>query len=196
MIGAAPDGAGLCASCCGRDAPECPGCNTPGDLLRGGLCPRCTLSERVHYLLSSESGLVPAQLAPLAEALDGAENPYPVLTWLHRSRASRALVQLAGQGAEVTHALVDTLPQNAPTHHVRDLLVTAGVLPWRNEDLARLEHWITRKMTQLPPDQATIIRPFAEWRVLRDARRNAARNRYTSRQPRATSARSGPRCHS
>ncbi|MEV0259412.1 hypothetical protein AB0H82_34810 [Streptomyces sp. NPDC050732] len=116
----------------------------------------------------------------MADALTGAENPYPVLGWLRRSPSARALAQLAGQQVPVTHEVLDALPQRITTRHVRALLVLAGVLPERNEHLARLEHWVNGELPRLPAHQATIVRPFAEWQVVRDARRRAARGRYTS----------------
>jgi hypothetical protein len=42
-----------------------------------------------------------------------------------------------------------------------------------------LEAWADRTIDRLPKRQQRIIRPFAEWQVIRDARRRAARNRYT-----------------
>lgn len=62
----------------------------------------------------------------------------------------------------------------------REMLVAVGVLPLRQENLARLELWLSGIVKQLPPHQARIIRPFAEWSIVRDARRRAARSRYTA----------------
>jgi hypothetical protein len=42
-----------------------------------------------------------------------------------------------------------------------------------------LEAWADRTIDRLPKPQQRIIRPFAEWHVIRDARRRAARYRYT-----------------
>ncbi|MET9694237.1 hypothetical protein ABZY81_38435 [Streptomyces sp. NPDC006514] len=179
MVGTAPDGSGLCAGCCG-DTGRYPACRGPADLLGGGRCARCTLADRVNDLLAGDRGAVPAQLAALAGVLTGADNPYPVLSWLHRSQAARLLAHLAGHDSPISHELLDNLPQNAPTRHVRGLLITAGVLPRRHEHLAHLEHWITHTMPALlAPHHTPVIRPFAEWHVLRDARRRTTRNRYS-----------------
>ncbi|MER6200648.1 hypothetical protein ABT234_25195 [Streptomyces sp. NPDC001586] len=164
MVATASDGSGLCAGCCGDT----------------GRCARCTLADRVHDLLTGDRGAVPNQLTGLAGVLTGAENPYPVLSWLHRSQAARLLAHLAGQDSPISHELLDNLPQNAPTRHVRGLLITARVLPRRHEHLAHLEHWITHTMPALlEPHHTSVIRPFAEWHVLRDARRRTTRNRYS-----------------
>ncbi|MFD7973437.1 hypothetical protein [Streptomyces clavifer] len=116
----------------------------------------------------------------MTDALVSAENPYPVLGWLRRSPCAKALAQLAGRAEPLTHELLDALPQGTTTRHVRSLLVVAGVLPERNEHLARLERWVTHTLPALPGHQAIVIRPFAEWHVVRDARRRAVRDRYSN----------------
>ncbi|MBQ0967665.1 XRE family transcriptional regulator [Streptomyces sp. RK23] len=181
MIGRAVDGSDLCATCCGRDDPgaRCGRCDQPGDLFDDGQCPRCVLGGRVRDLLSGDHDAVPDHLQAMADALTSAVNPYPVLGWLRRSPSAKALAQLAGRAEPLTHELLDALPQGTTTRHVRSLLVVAGVLPERNEHLARLEQWLTSKLPALPGHQAMVIRPFAEWHVVRDARRRAARDRYS-----------------
>ncbi|MEW2490653.1 hypothetical protein [Streptomyces sp. NPDC048411] len=91
------------------------------------------------------------------------------------------MAQLASRAEPVTHEVLDALPRSATTRHVRSLLVIAGVLANRDEHLARLERWVTWDLPRLPAYQAAIVRPFAEWHVVRDARRRAARGRYPQR---------------
>ncbi|MFD7340252.1 XRE family transcriptional regulator [Streptomyces violascens] len=182
IIGRSDEGGDLCAACCGHQNPavRCRSCGQSGDLIDGGGCPRCVLAERVRDLLSGNDGTVAEPLQAMADALTRVANPYPVLGWLRRSPSARALTQLAGQQEPVTHEVLDALPQSATTRHVRALLVISGVLPERNEHLARLERWVNRELPDLPTQQATIVRPFAEWHVVRDARRRSSRGRYTS----------------
>ena len=103
------------------------------------------------------------------------------LRWLQKGAAPRILAQLVAQRTEITHALLDVLPQDLTTRHVREMLVATGILPRRQENLARLELWLDDVLNQLPRHQKTVIAPFAEWSVVRDARRRAARGRYTTR---------------
>lgn len=70
--------------------------------------------------------------------------------------------------------MVDGLPQGAVTRYIREVLVSTGILPHRQETLARLQLWARDTVGALPPHQARVIRPFAEWCVVRDARRRAA----------------------
>jgi hypothetical protein len=80
---------------------------------------------------------------------------------------------------QLSHQALDGLAQGPTTAYVRGLLVAAGVLPRRDENLALLTNWLTRTLATLPEHHSTLIRAFAEWHVLRDARRRSARGRYT-----------------
>ncbi|MEV6756587.1 hypothetical protein [Streptomyces sp. NPDC051214] len=130
-------------------------------------------------LLSGGAAAIPGPLEPLAHVLTGATNPYPVLAWLRRSTAAHLLGRLARQPDHLDHEALDALPQRHATAYVRGLLVTAGILPQRDENLALLTNWAARTLAGLPPHHATPIRPFAEWHIIRDARRRSARGRYS-----------------
>ncbi|MDO0912624.1 hypothetical protein QQM39_17755 [Streptomyces sp. DT2A-34] len=130
-------------------------------------------------LLSVDGTSMSQLLQPLAVVLTGAENPYRVLQWLRRSPAARLLERQALDPGSLNHESLDTLPQRAATAYVRGLLVTAGILPPRDENLALLTNWVARTVAELPARQANLIRPFAEWHIIRDARRRSARGRYT-----------------
>ncbi|WP_258053321.1 hypothetical protein [Streptomyces sp. Ru72] len=135
--------------------------------------------DRVGNLLAGEDGQIVPALAPLAEALATAPRPRSVLAWLRRSPSARLLATLSAGHAEITHELLDDLPQDAATRHVRDLLVHTHVLPKRQEYFNQLELWFRRTAQDLPAAHIEIIRPFAEWFVIRDARRRADRGRYS-----------------
>ncbi|MCL6737491.1 hypothetical protein [Streptomyces neyagawaensis] len=143
-------------------------------------CSRCVAKDRVRNLLSGEDGTVHPQLQPLAEQLGAAQEPWSVITWARRSDSARMLAGLAAQHQEITHEILDGLPQDWRTLYVRELLVAAGVLPKRQENFARLRLWLNDTLAGLPPHQARVIRPFAEWGILRDARRRADKGRYTA----------------
>lgn len=181
LIGQTTEGTLLCKACSFPDEPveRCSACGEPADLYAGGCCPRCTLAARVTGLLSVDGATVAQSLQPLADVLTGADNPYPVLQWLRRSPAARLLGRLVRDPGALTHESLDTLPQRAVTAYVRGLLVAAGILPPRDENLAMLTNWVTRTVAELPASQAHLIRPFAEWHIIRDARRRSARGRYT-----------------
>ncbi|MGW6868978.1 XRE family transcriptional regulator [Streptomyces sp. NPDC054901] len=181
LIGRTADGGLECRTCALPDGPphRCADCGEPADLLPGRRCPRCTLTTRVNDLLSGDEPTLPEPLEPLAHVLTYAANPYPVLAWLRRSPAAHLLGSLARQPHTLDHSALDALPQRHATAYVRGLLVTAGILPPRDENLALLTNWAARMLAGLPPHHATLIRPFAEWHIIRDARRRSARGRYS-----------------
>jgi hypothetical protein len=116
----------------------------------------------VSDLLSPDDGAVPATLAPLRTVLTKADNPHRVLQWLRRSPSTRLVAQLARQPDELTHDALDALAPGLVSDYVRGLLVSAGILPARDENLALLTRWLTRKLAALSPQHSTMIRAFAE----------------------------------
>lgn len=180
LVGRGDDGKNICGPCSGTDIDyACRRCGYPGDIYADGFCARCVAQDRVRDLLSDEDGIVRPQLQPLADQLGAAREPWSVLSWTRRSDAARLLAGLATQHRELTHELLDDLPQEPRTFYIRELLVAAGVLPKRQEDFARLRLWIRDTLTDLPSHHARVIRPFAEWGVLRVARRRADKGDYT-----------------
>jgi hypothetical protein len=65
-----------------------------------------------------------------------------VVSWLGASRSALLLGNLARTGDLITHDLLDDLPQDQALRYVRDVLVSSGVLPARNEHLERLAPWL------------------------------------------------------
>ncbi|TCM42754.1 hypothetical protein [Kribbella sp. VKM Ac-2568] len=183
LVGRTDENRDLCGPCSGTDiAFVCNRCGFPGDIYADGACTRCVVGDRVRDLLSHDEkgGIAPA-LRPLADGLIALHPPVTVLRWLQKCAGPRVLAQLVSQRTEISHASLDVLPQDLTTRHVREILVATGILPQRQENLARLELWLDNILKQLPPRQKQFIAPFAEWSIVRDARRRAARGRYTTR---------------
>lgn len=179
MVGRNPGGQDICATCSGVDLDfSCRTCGIEGLNYADGKCTRCVMTDRVNDLLSFDDGTVVPQLQPLADALSAA-NPESVQTWLQASSSARLLAQLVVERRAISHELLDELDQNNGTRYIRQLLVTTGILTSRQEEFAQLQIWASRKIQGLPAHQSRVVRPFAEWRVIRDARKRAARRRYT-----------------
>jgi hypothetical protein len=136
------------------------------------------VKESVHRLLSGEDGTIASHLQPFADALIAA-NPVTVRGWLNNSRSVGLLAEFVAEQTPITHEALDRFLPAAHINHVRGLLVTTGVLPRRNEALARLELWVARHVPTLPSHQQNPIRPYAEWHIVRRARRQAARSTYS-----------------
>ncbi|WP_405161545.1 XRE family transcriptional regulator [Nocardia sp. NBC_01499] len=180
LIGTDATGNGLCGPCSGVDLDYlCPRCGKAGNIHTTGSCASCVVGDRVNELLSGTDGYINEQLRPLARVLAGTDRPFEMLTWLARSRSATLLARLARQHTEITHDSLDELAQDRGTRYVRAHLVATGILPARNENLAQLRLWVDTTLTGLPAHHTRLLRPFAEWHVLRDARRRADRGTYT-----------------
>lgn len=179
LIGVDADGRDICGRCCGYAKDyDCHRCGQPGHQHSDGACARCVARDRLHDLLSDTHGVLAPQLQPLAEALGGAQ-PWSLLSWLSTSPAAQLLARLVGDETAISHERLDQLPQDQNAASLRQILVNAGVLPDRHERLQQLRLWLAATLTDLPSHQRALIGPFAEWSIVRDARRRAERGRYT-----------------
>jgi len=96
-----------------------------------------------------------------------------VAAWLDRSAAPTILQNLAGQ--PLTHLALDELPAGKPVEHLRSVLVAVGTLPARDEQMARLERWITRTIADRPdPNEQQLLHRYAVWHLLRRLRSRLA----------------------
>jgi hypothetical protein len=164
----------LCATCTRPDPgfwQACPGCGEPGRIHVGGnaRCARCTIHRRLGQILGDDTGTIRPELQALHDALTTTTRTATVETWLNRSAAPGLLHALAGQ--PLTHDTLDALPPGKPVKHLRSVLVAIGTLPARDEQLARLQRWITDTIAaRTNPDEQQLLRRYAIWHVLRRLR--------------------------
>lgn len=171
----------LCAGCTDTEQlwQACPTCGA-AERLAGGPCRRCTLGDRVHQLLADDEGVVTPELQPLQQALAGAERTATVLNWLHRSAAAEVLASLGRGTRPLSHDALDELAPEKTVEHLRSVLVATRTLPERDEQLMRLERWITATLDAVPdPERRHLLQHYAVRHLLRRLRtRN--RNRPTT----------------
>jgi hypothetical protein len=161
----------LCATCT-RPDPEfwynCPHCGQPRRI-HARRCASCTMRQRLRELVSNDTGEIRPELQDLYDALAGARRPDTVAAWLDRSTAPAILRELTGQ--PLTHASLDALPAGKTVEHLRSVLVATATLPPRDEQMARLERWITDVVAgRDDPDQQQMLHRYAVWHVLRRLR--------------------------
>lgn len=166
----------LCATCTRSDAgfwTSCPACGETGRI-HAGRCARCAVDRRLRELLGDEAGQIRPQLRALYQALATAERPGTVASWLDKSPAP-AILQSLDAGAGLTHAVLDALPSGKPVEHLRSVLVAIGTLPRRDEQMARLERWITIVTGgRGDPGEQHLLHHYAVWHLLRRLRRRTA----------------------
>jgi hypothetical protein len=181
LTGTDSDGRLICGPCAG-DTREwtCSRCGRFDALFADGLCPHCVAHDRLRDLLAGPDGHVRPQLTPLLELLDAESDPYQILNWLHRSDWGTLLGRLATEHEEITHALLDSFPSHdKPVHYLRQVLVTANILPARDEYVDGVPPWLNTLLAAQPPHIAALIRPYASWSVLRRARGRGSRRAST-----------------
>lgn len=180
-VGDHPD---LCHACWWEPIAVCSRCGTEGmcNGLRKGkpLCLRCRLDDKITATLTGPDGRVPSLLEPVREAVLAVDNPRSGHVWVGRSPAVRVLRDIAQGRVALSHEALDELAHCSSTIHLRDLLVSLGLLPPRDPHVARIERTIARRSTDLSDESSKVLRSFGRWSVLRRARRNADLGRLTA----------------
>jgi hypothetical protein len=173
------DGRAVCRDCAGiRESFACSRCGQESKLHRGRLCTRCTLADRLAELLGDETGCIRPELVPLARALTAMDNPLSGLTWLYtrgKNGSAAELLRSLGRGeVELTHEAFHVLEPRLAAEHLRDLLISCGVLPAVDKQLCSFERWLVGYLPSISdPERQRLIRRFATWDVLPRIRLNA-----------------------
>lgn len=177
---AAPPGpdADTCTSCAGLPATStCAGCGAEDKLYDRGRCERCSLRRRATALLAGPGGDVPAALAPVLEAICAARTPKSALNWLRRDDGAAILAQLAAGTLPATHQALDAHPRRRTADYLRQALVAGGVLPPRDEQLARTGQWLTGVLAAIEPAAGRrLVQAYATWQVMRRLRASAGKD--------------------
>ncbi len=138
----------------------------------GRRCQRCQLRARTSELLSRpEDGLIDERLRGFVTVLGDVASPRTALTWLQRGRSRDLLVELAHGRLPLTHEALDEQagPQRGRANaveHLRQLLVSSGTLPVRDEHLSRLQRTLAALLEQAHRDDAAVLRRYATFQVL------------------------------
>jgi hypothetical protein len=170
-----------CGPCAGIDVDyTCVACGKATLIFRDRTCHRCVLVGRLADLLAGPAGEIHPQLQPLATALAAVDKPHTVYIWLTYSPAARLLLSLAATGEPLGHAVLDTLTPSKAVHYVRDVLVTTGILPERDEFLERLTPFVDNLVADQPA-VARVVKPYAQWFLVHRARRRRRAASLTSK---------------
>src|SRR5437588_3196663 len=102
-------------------------------------------SERTAALIRDPAGPgLPGPAGTLdsvAGAITAARTPYSALNWLRTGAAAAVLADVAAGRTALTHQALDDHPHQRAADYLRHMLVAGGVLPARDEALARMERW-------------------------------------------------------
>ena len=163
----------LCAGCAVPDPDfwkACPTCGASGRLI-AGVCRRCHLHEQLSELLADVSGEIRPELRALHETLAGVDRPATVVKWLKRATVRSILADLATGRRPLSHDALDDLPPGKPVEHLRSVLVATNALPARDEQLARIERWVTQTVNERSDlEDKQVLHRYAVWHLLRRLR--------------------------
>jgi hypothetical protein len=176
LPGRGADGTSICRDCAGitRDF-ACARCGVEGYLLKGRLCARCTLADKLTLLLDDGTGRVRPELVPLMEGVLATSRPTSTLTWFANPQVPALLTGLARGTVPITHEAMGQLPNWRTAAFMHELLMHHGVLSTIDKQLMLFERWLTARLATIPnPDHAQVVSRFATWNELRRLRARSA----------------------
>ena len=173
-------GTPICASCAGVQ-PEhvCGACGAEAAHEERDRCARCVLRQRIDALRVGADPVAFTRLGDYLRALEASPQPRSALMWVRSGRGYPIVEALARGELALTHEALDEVHgdrRSSAVTFLRPALVAHGALPARDEQLARLQRWLTARTAELADgEDHGHIRAFARWRVLPDlARRHPA----------------------
>jgi hypothetical protein len=171
--------ADTCADCAGLPVTHaCTDCGTEDKLYEKGRCAPCSLRRRARELLADPAGTVPPALASVLAAITATRQPRVALNWLRQGAGAALLAGIAAGRVPLTHQALDACPRSKAAGYLRHVLTASGVLPQRDEHLARTERWLHGLLTGIEPAQDRRLgQAYATWQVMRRLRASAQQNR-------------------
>ncbi|MCL2586384.1 MAG: hypothetical protein FWE35_28475 [Streptosporangiales bacterium] len=178
-------------SACGRhgaiasgtlDQPVCAGCTPPPpwagcpvcsdpDHPSPGQCGRCLVNARLTELMGPDDGSLPPGLQTLRRQIAGAEHTITANRWLSKPSVAPVLSGLADGTIPLTHQGLDELPRGQALDHLRQTLVAVGALPWRDEEMTRLEASLHGLLeAEADPERRRLLHRYLIWHLVRGIR--------------------------
>lgn len=156
---------------------DCRRCGRHEHLRQSRLCDRCETDDKINLLFPQRLIDSDLRIGPLRTACLKAD-PERVLSTFRYKTTVALLRRLLTAPDQLDHAAVDEAGTEAKTRAVRAFLVEYGLLPQRDEILARFESWIARAADTIPVlrERHAFIQ-FARWRHLRVLRQQESQVR-------------------
>jgi integrase len=154
-----------CRACAGIDEDlVCRSCGADDDFDTLARCRRCSLRARLDRLFDNGTGAINLALVPLVEALAAMEVPSGGLSWLEDRRVIERIHSIATGEVPLTHDGIDMLAVSNGREHLRELLITHGILTDHNRYLAAFERWSTTRLAAIDdPGDRRLIAAYLRW---------------------------------
>jgi hypothetical protein len=108
--------------------------------------------------------MVNPKLTPLVDALAAMEVPRGGLSWLEDHNVTERIRAIATGEIPLSHDGLDTLAMSNGREHLRELLITHGVLPERDRYLAAYERWAKGRVASVrEPADRRLITAYLRW---------------------------------
>lgn len=121
-----------------------------------------------QLLTNPDTGVMAAELVPVARALKLMKRSNSGVTWISQRHVTAFLKDLAVAPA-ITHEKLDELPGAERTrNYIRGLLVERGALPRRDELAVRYNQWTTGALERVSTDEdRDVVRRYIRWHLQR-----------------------------
>jgi integrase len=165
LPGGGPQEAPTCIGCSGiTEVLVCRTCGADDDFRTLIQCRRCSLRNRLDRLFDDGTGGVNPELVSFVDALAAMEVPRGGLSWLSRRATSERIRAIATGQVPLSHDGLDTLAMSNGREHLRELLVTHGILPVRDRYLAAHGRWTLSRLASIEvPAERRLIAAYLRW---------------------------------
>jgi integrase len=154
----------MCARCSGiTETLRCRTCGAEDDFRTLSQCRRCSLRALLGRLFDDGSGRVNPKLVPLVDGLAAMEAPRGGISRLSRAETSERIRAIATGEISLTHDGLDALAMSNGREHLRELLITHGVLPERDRYLAAYERWAKGRVASVKEPDRRLITAYLRW---------------------------------
>ncbi|TDD60013.1 hypothetical protein E1263_13025 [Kribbella antibiotica] len=175
LPGISASGQGLCTDCAGGLGDfTCTRCGQEGWLHYAGICGRCVLTDRLTTFLDDGTSSIRPELQPLFASICAMSRPRSGILWLSKPHVPPILQALAKGNVPLTHEGLSRLTPWRSVVHVRDLLISCGILPPIDRYLFLFEQWLPTWLdTITDPEHRKLLHRFSTWHILRRLRTTA-----------------------
>lgn len=162
----------ICPTCYQAPVIDCSVCGQPGlgrRTTKNGKpwCFACQATQRIDQLLAGPDGSVPDGLKDVRDALVSTSRPRSILNNWDRISSLSLLAKLAREDDGISHERLDSEGNRFSVNYLRAVLVATGILPERDENLARLHSYAARVIASVPDaEQRQTLARYARWHVI------------------------------
>ena len=167
------DGRPFCPLCYPRQPESFRPCTSCGTMTRliAKLCPRCRADQMIRAMIPDNLAADDPRIGQLRDRWFLGAPSKIIYAFERGTLACTLIMKLLRDPGLRTHAYLDSIGSEQQTRPMRSVLIDHGLLPPRDELLARFETWLPEALATIPdPGQRRTITQYTRWRHLRALR--------------------------